>query len=300
MLAIVIPYYKRTFFEATLQSLTNQTDKGFKVYIGDDASPENPRELLEKYKDQFNFVYHRFEENLGGTSLVRQWERCLALSSDEEWIMILGDDDALGDNVIASWYTNYNFFKRESNLVRFATKIIQEETNTISSVYTHPIWEQNSEFFYRNFKGQTRSSLSEYVFTRKSYLKYGFKDYPLAWHSDCYAWLEFPDGKMIYTINEAIVFFRISKINISGIQDDLDLKKQLKIQFIKDVLTKKLMLFKKYQRLELLMFYEATIKKSRKLTMKEWFFLIRLYLINFGIIPFIKSIRRFLINIFNL
>ncbi|WP_310378308.1 glycosyltransferase family 2 protein [Flavobacterium sp.] len=300
MLAIVIPYYKRTFFEATLQSLTNQTDKRFKVYIGDDASPENPRELLEKYKDHFDFVYHRFEENLGGTSLVQQWERCLALSGDEEWVMILGDDDALGDNVIASWYTNYNFFKRESNLVRFATKIIQEETNTISSVYTHPIWEQNSEFFYRNFKGQTRSSLSEYVFTRKSYLKYGFKDYPLAWHSDCYAWLEFPDGKMIYTINEAIVFFRISKINISGIQDDLDLKKQLKIQFIKDVLTKKLMLFKKYQRLELLMFYEATIKKNRKLTLKEWFFLIRLYLINFGIIPFIKSIRRFLINIFNL
>lgn len=300
MLAIIIPYFKLKYFEATLQSLTNQTDKGFKVYIGDDASPENPRELLEKYKDHFDFVYHRFEENLGGTSLVRQWERCLALSGDEEWVMILGDDDALGDNVIASWYTNYIFFNGESNLVRFATQIIQEESNTISRVYTHPVWEKDSEFFYRNFKGQTRSSLSEYVFSRKSYLKHGFKDYPLAWHSDCFAWLDFPDGKMIYTINEAIVFFRISNINISGNQDNLGFKNQLKIQFIKDVLAKKLKLFKKHQQLELLLFYEARIKQYRKLTLKEWSFLMRLYLINLGIIPFVKCIRRFLINIFNL
>jgi len=33
MLAIVIPYFKRTFFEYTLQSLAKQTDQQFKVYI---------------------------------------------------------------------------------------------------------------------------------------------------------------------------------------------------------------------------------------------------------------------------
>ena len=47
MLAIVIPYFKLTFFEETLQSLANQTDQRFKVYIGDDASLENPSDLLE-------------------------------------------------------------------------------------------------------------------------------------------------------------------------------------------------------------------------------------------------------------
>jgi hypothetical protein len=40
MLAIVIPYYKIRFFEATLQSVAIQTDKRFKVYIGNDASDE--------------------------------------------------------------------------------------------------------------------------------------------------------------------------------------------------------------------------------------------------------------------
>jgi glycosyltransferase involved in cell wall biosynthesis len=71
MLAIIIPYYKLTFFEATLQSLAHQIDKRFKVYIGDDASPEDPSELLEKYQGKFDFVYHRFDSNLGGISLTQ-------------------------------------------------------------------------------------------------------------------------------------------------------------------------------------------------------------------------------------
>ena len=55
MLAIVIPYYKLTFFEATLNSLANQTDQRFKVYIGDDASKEDTTIILEKYKGKFNY-----------------------------------------------------------------------------------------------------------------------------------------------------------------------------------------------------------------------------------------------------
>ena len=41
MLSIIIPYYKLTFFEATLQSLACQSAKRFKVHIGDDASPKS-------------------------------------------------------------------------------------------------------------------------------------------------------------------------------------------------------------------------------------------------------------------
>ena len=55
MLAIVIPYYKIRFFEATLISLALQTDKRFKVYIGNDAGNEDPSRLLEQFKNQFDF-----------------------------------------------------------------------------------------------------------------------------------------------------------------------------------------------------------------------------------------------------
>lgn len=297
MLAIVIPYYKIAFFEATLDSLANQTDKRFKVYIGDDSSPEDCTVLLEKYKEKFEFEYHRFDENLGGISLVRQWDRCIALTQNEDWLMILGDDDLLEDSVVALWYENYAVFSEKTNLVRFATKVIDEESKSISSVFSHPVWETEADFFTRSMKRETRSSLSEYIFSRGSYMKYGFYDYPLAWGSDCHAWLEFPDGKLIYTINDGIINIRISNFNISGRNDNQSLKDKANIQLFEDVLIKKINLFSHHQRLDLLMMYEIDIKQSRKLSLKEWTFLLKLYISNFNFISFSKFIRRFFISI---
>ena len=211
MLAIIIPYYKLTFFETTLESLVNQTDKSFKVYIGDDASTEDPSDLLEKYRGKFNFKYHLFDSNLGGASLVKQWERCIALSGEEHWLMILGDDDVLGGNVVESFYANLSEIEKEGvNVVRFATQIIDEITNTTSKVFTHPKFENAADFYYRRHLGLVRSSMSEHVFRRESYLRYSFKNYPIAWHSDDYAWIQFAEKKPVFAINEAKIM--ISRI----------------------------------------------------------------------------------------
>src|SRR5665647_1577360 len=93
MLAIVIPCYHIKFFDKTLESLSNQTDKRFTVYIGDDNSPNNPEELILKFASGLTLKYVKFEENWGSHSLVKQFERCIDLLQDEQWIMILGDDD---------------------------------------------------------------------------------------------------------------------------------------------------------------------------------------------------------------
>ncbi|WP_300485947.1 glycosyltransferase family 2 protein [Flavobacterium sp.] len=298
MLAIVIPYYKIQFFEETLRSLANQTDKRFTVYIGDDASPDDPSGLLERFSGQFPFEYHRFETNKGGNSLVRQWDRCIDLINDEEWIMILGDDDVLSDNTIASWYYNYEQFKDKTNVVKFASKIIFQETARISDPFLHPVWEKATESFFKKTKALTRSSLSEYIFTKKAYDTYGFYDYPLAWYSDDRAWIDFSEQKSIYTINESFVFIRFSEMNISGRQDNTVLKKKAKEQFFGDFILKKLALFSKKERLDLLLTYEVAVKDQRKLVFKEWLLLGKHYVRNFTPISFLKFIRRFFISIF--
>ncbi|MFV5694954.1 glycosyltransferase [Flavobacterium sp. LB3P122] len=296
MLAIVIPYYKLTFFEATLQSLANQTDKRFKVYIGNDASPENPTNLLEKYKGLFEFVYHRFDSNLGGISLVKQWERCVEMVGDEEWLMIMGDDDYLDENLVAFWYEKYNIFNIKSEVIRFASKLIVEETNTVSDAYVHPVWENATDSFYRKFQNLTRSSLSEYIFSRISYVKYGFHDYPLAWNSDDRAWLEFSNNKPIFTINESIVFVRISMLNISGRSDNVIEKNLSVIAFYKFIISNKLELYNKKQRDGLMRRYENEIKNVRNLRIEEWFFLLFIYIKNFNLSK--KFLKRFLNGIF--
>lgn len=295
MLAIIIPYYKFTFFEATLLSLANQTDKRFKVYIGDDASPKDPMDLLNKYQGKFDFIYHRFESNLGGISLTKQWERCIALSGGEEWIMILGDDDYLETNLVASWYKKFDEFYKKSNVIRFASKSVNMKLNgIISNSFTHPLWEKSTDSYYRRYKGLTRSTLSEYVFSKTLFLKCGFYDFPLAWHSDDAAWLYFSEDKSIYTINESCVFVRHSDECISGSNKNQDLKNSATERFYVECIYPKLDLFTRNQQKDLLMGYETSIKKNRKLRLEEWYSLMRFYTSNFLFIQLFKCLRRFI------
>lgn len=228
MLAVIIPYYKLSFFEATLESLANQTDKRFKVYIGDDASPENPFELLEKYNGKFIFVYHRFNDNLGVISLTQQWERCIKMTSNEEWLMILGDDDVLANNIVEEFYNNIEEVEQKGiNVIRFASQKIGEKGKVTSKIYEHPKIEKAVQFLF----DKTRSSLSEYVFRKSQVVKIGFKNFPLAWYSDVLAVFEFANFDTVFSINDSIVYVRISELSISGSSWYKEQKTQAKFEF---------------------------------------------------------------------
>jgi glycosyltransferase involved in cell wall biosynthesis len=57
-LAIVIPVFKSSFFGACLESIWNQTDGRFSVYVGNDASNDTEIDrIIEKYKDKINITY---------------------------------------------------------------------------------------------------------------------------------------------------------------------------------------------------------------------------------------------------
>lgn len=247
MLAFIIPYYKLTFFEATLQSLACQTDKRFKVYIGDDASPENPSFLLEKYKDQFEFSYNRFETNLGSISLVKHWNRCIAMCKDGEWVMILGDDDILGGDCVSGFYENIDKINETSNVVRFASCNIDESGKRISKVFRNPILESSIDFFFK----ERRSSLSEYVFNKEKILTVGLKDFPLAWCTDILAVLEVSDFENVYSINESIVYIRISEVSISGNKNNVKLKTRASVDFLYYMIIKKGQYFNLFQKSKL-------------------------------------------------
>jgi len=293
MLAIVIPYYKLTFFTETLESLSNQTDKRFKVYIGDDASPESPMDLLAHYQGKFNFFYHKFESNLGGNSLAQQWERCIALTADEEWIMILGDDDYLGENVVEQFHKHLSEFQSKANVVRFASRTIVQEENYKATICRHPAWESATEAYLRKFKFLTRSSLSEYVFSKKSYEKYGFYNYPLAWNSDDRAWLDFSEDKPIYSINEAVVCSRLSAINITGKKDNAVLKNASLVQFYKFLIENKFKHYTKFDRVKIIRQYHYVLQCTKKLDSKDRLFLITNYVQNTSVAVVIGFIKKY-------
>jgi glycosyltransferase involved in cell wall biosynthesis len=280
MLAIVIPYYKKSYFESALESLKLQSNKNFKVYIGDDASSENPDLILKKYKGDLDFTYKKFDENLGSKSLTQQWKRCLALVKDEEWVMILGDDDVLGVNVVEEFYKAIDEVNKiNCNVIRFATQKIDKEGLIISDTYHHPFIEKSTTFLARMYSGQARSSLSEYIFNFNLLKEKGIIEYPLAWYSDVVLVLEISNFKEVYSINNAVMKIRIAEDSITG-SKKFNKQKEIAEVYFGRYLLKQLYQFEKSERDILLTKIEKLFFYNKK-AISLGFSIISFYIIKF-------------------
>jgi len=221
-LAIIIPFYKIDFFEQTLISLKNQTDQRFTVYIGDDASPADLKPIFRQLNNDSwiseKVIYKRFDENLGRLSLVKQWERCIALTKHEEWLWLFSDDDIMEANCIACFYNSLKESNAYYDLYKFNTSIIDKKNEVIGDSLSKPVAPlDNFSLIMGKITGQLSTFVVEYIFSRKIYKeKKGFVDFPLAWGSDDATWAKFSDEKGLGHINCAKVSWRLSGTNISG------------------------------------------------------------------------------------
>lgn len=282
-LAIVIPYYKKEFFDKCLASLAAQTNKNFNTYIGNDNSPQDPEKLIYRYEKEFNLKYVKFIENYGTLNLTKQWERCIALTKEEEWIIILGDDDIMEPNCVAEFYFSLNDIEnRGIKVIRFASMVMDGSGNELSRRYKHPFIEDTGDFLMRKLKGETRSSLSEYVFKKRNLKATGFKEFPLAWYSDLLAILEVSNFGEIYTINNAVVHFRLSGFNITSKDDNLTLKNIATFQFFYYLLRRKRNFFNSEQIDFLCNRLERTFLNNKK-NLLFWGLFTKLYLERFYI-----------------
>ena len=235
-LAIVIPAYKSMFFSQALLSIANQTNKNFTLYIGDDCSPANLYSIVEKYENRIPIVYKRFDENLGGKDLVAQWERCIDLIKDEEWIWLFSDDDTMDPTCVENFYRTLNQYP-DFDLFHFNVMQIDEYHNIITNYYVFPEILTSEEFLLRKLLGGDISIVVEYIF-RKShfYEQRRFQNFDLAWGSDDATWIKLGKKNGIRNIENAKVYWRKSLYNISFNDRDNDIlerKYYAQIEFFK-------------------------------------------------------------------
>ncbi|MGV0947822.1 glycosyltransferase family 2 protein [Empedobacter falsenii] len=283
-LAIVIPLFKRDFFEETLDTLFNQTDKRFNLYIGNDASPENFDDILGKYKNNFDFKYHFFEENLGGEGkLVEQWERCISLTQNEDYIQILGDDDYVSNNFVETFYKILDE-KKKFDLLRFKMLKVSAKSEILQEF--PQIENLNSTQHLLNDLNQVYwISISENIFSRSVYNQLGIKKYPLAWRSDAMLVFEF-GMENIEVSNNAFVAIRRSQIQLTmNISPKVSKFKKIAMSyFYNDLLEKHEARFKKKDRKNLvkkLVYYTSNINSSQKEILRKnlsFFEMIHFYL----------------------
>ncbi len=237
MLTILIPYYKISFFRETLESLENQTCKDFKLFIGNDNSPDNPEALIEDVLVNTPFVYKKYDENLGGNNLVKQWNRVYQDAKVSEWFMILGDDDVLLPDFVEVFYKNLSEIQNNHcNAVKYRAKLIDENGDEKSDFSKFPTLLDPKDYFSTKILYGSRSSLSEHVFRKNIFEKYGFREFPLAWESDNAALLETSENQPIFFIDESGVLVRVSDENISGRKDNMKEKSTASIMFQKHII----------------------------------------------------------------
>jgi len=215
-LAIVIPYYKIDFFEETIKSVASQTNKNFVLYIGDDASPNDPVNIIEKYLQPESYFYYKYKDNLGGKNLALQWERVLE-NVKEEWFQVLGDDDVISANFVEEFYNNLKTAESKNiSVMKFSHQWIDEENSVIQNFVYNFSELKPSEFFIKKYNHEIQSSLSENIFKLDIYKRVKFEKITLAWGSDDLAILLFAAGNVILYIKNSIVKVRISGSSISG------------------------------------------------------------------------------------
>lgn len=232
-LAIIIPAFKSRFLSQAIESIANQTCKDFTLYIGDDASCDNIKEIVDRFSNRIDIVYHKFENNLGSSNLVGQWHRSINLSHDEVYIWLFSDDDIMPEQAVELFFRTIEQH-RDFDLFRFNIDLIDENGKITNPGSTHPEIESSEDFIKRRLKGETLSSVCEYIFSRKAFNSiHGFVNFPLAWGSDDATWYLISKKSGIYTIPGYLVHWRLSGINISSVTTNNKTKFKASLQYLK-------------------------------------------------------------------
>lgn len=214
-LAIVIPAYKSTFLPAALDSIAAQTCKDFTLYIGDDCSPNNIGEIVDKYEDKINIIYKRFDTNLGGKDLVAQWERCIDMTQDEEWIWLFSDDDMMDKNCVEEFYKTIEDNK-DCDIFHFDINVINSEGQIVKQTEPYPKGLSAWDFCKQRTDCKILSFVVEYVYRKTSFIDKGrFQNFDMAWGSDVATITKLIGCKTLGIINNARVSWRQSDENIS-------------------------------------------------------------------------------------
>jgi hypothetical protein len=225
-LAIVIPAYKSAFLEKTLSSIACQSCKDFTLYIGNDHSPFDLRAIVDSYRDRIDISYQEFDENIGGKDLVAHWERCIDMIRDEEWIWLFSDDDLIDPTCVEKFY-NVFAQNQSCDLFHFNVTQIDEDDKVIRDLSSFPKVMSCEEYLNRRMKGDLYSFVVEYIFRRSHFMDMGrFENFDLAWGSDDATWIKLSNRNGILNIDDARVYWRESRYNISPNYRDPEILKR--------------------------------------------------------------------------
>ena len=214
-IAIIIPAYKSVFLKEAIESVRNQNDNNYHLYIFNDASRDSEIEsIVSSFKCDNKLSYFCFKYNMGQKSLPNHWNRCIKKTKKEDWIWLFSDDDLMDNDCIKNFRLTLNS-NQSTRLLRFNT--IKFQCNTVLRLNTFPDKISVSAWLAQKHSYQQESYVVEYIFKRSLYEQIGgFSNFPLGWCADDWFWVQALNYSDLITIPHSLVYWRYSDNNISG------------------------------------------------------------------------------------
>lgn len=179
--SILIPSYKKKYFEDCLKSIFNQSYQNYEVIIVDDASPEDLKSVVDKFQDE-RIKYYRNDKNCGALNVVDNWNKCLSYATGD-YVICMGDDDKLLPNALEE-YTKLIEKYPYVDVFHGWTEVIDENSDVINLLDTRPEWESVYSLMWQRWNVR-QQFIGDFLFKTTTLRKNGgFYKQPLAWGSD--------------------------------------------------------------------------------------------------------------------
>ena len=212
---IGLPVIKSKFLAITLESILNQTYKGFKVIIKNNAlnfdEKKQISEICKVYTKLSNFEYFESEKKL---DISLNFNSILDKVTTD-FFMILSDDDILNPDFIKN-IDKLTLKYNNINLFHCRVEIIDEYGKISSITPICPEFETEFDFIYSRLIGIRHQFLSDFV-VRTDLLKNvgGFQILNSGWGLDDITWLKLSSPGVAYT-NYFGLKYRSSNYNLTS------------------------------------------------------------------------------------
>ena len=146
LVSVIIPNYNHAkYLPARIESVLNQTWKNIEVFILDDCSPDNSREVIDEYAGLDNRIKVVYNQANSGSTF-KQWNKGIGLARGK-YIWIAESDDAAEDSFLSVLVSELE--KDEEVVLAYCDSFDMDENNVVNGTITKyltdldPMWSQN-------------------------------------------------------------------------------------------------------------------------------------------------------------
>lgn len=212
LFSFILPAYKAKFLKQAIDSILNQDYDCFELIIVDDCSPEDLHDIVSSFDDS-RIKYFRNKENIGGVSLVKQWNHSIGYARGE-YLILAADDDLYMPNFLI---TILELIKKypKVDLLRSRVELINEDNELIGIDGVTPEYTSKYQYLYYWLNATIFTCIGNYVFRTSAIKESGFIDFPCAFGSDTASTVNMSINGVANT-SEMLFKFRLSSIHLSS------------------------------------------------------------------------------------